>query len=76
MHQAQNLELRETRAHCFLGWKGEETRIQMGIHGAECMQILIALDHAGQIHNEVLRAEYQAKLDSMHAVLLLAYQAI
>ena len=71
-----NLELLCARASCFLGWKGEDKRIQMGIIGAKCMQIPIAQDHAGQIGKELPKAEYQARLDSMHAGFLLAQQAI
>ena len=71
-----NLELLGTEACSFLHQKGEETRIQMGINGAECMQVPMAQDHAGQIHKEVFRAENQAKLDSTHAAFLLAHQSI
>ena len=48
----------------------------MGTNGTECKQLPIAQDHAGQIHKEVLRAENQAKLDPLHAALLLAHRTI
>ena len=77
VHQAQTWRCWEPELAAFRVGKGNKHGFKCGpMVLSECRQLPIAQDHAGQTHKEVLRAENQAKLGSLHAVLLLVHPTI